>query len=516
MKTIKVITGIAALLLLSSCMNSFLDVKPTGKLIPEKASDFENLMNYDATVEFQFMDNNRGTELAFLTDNYQITEALSAGRFGPGSVNMNRYAAYIYYEPVSNPKEADTEWESFYKAISYFNTVIDGIGALSDEEKSSSEGKTLVAQAKAARGWAYMNATFVWGPGYDPNGANDSKVMPYRTSGSPTIANEGLKTTSEMLAAAKQDLEDALTDAPDLVGTPSRASKNSIKAILAQYYMYTRDWDNMLKYSEDVWKSALATAGGDPGNLIYNLNDFQYIEKTVAPAPGEDAEVYKDLGYFPDGILNTDEHFNRSSSRENLFFRVGTSSSGEDYIASEDFKSIFDPSTDRRYQLFMLNVTSNGEIVKSYYRADKIGNANNVAITYPEVLLMCAEANARKGNLTVALSDLNILRKYRYTGTDTDLANGSSLTQDQLLNEILTERRRELPIGTISRLLDLKRFQFDSGKPWCKTVIEHKIGSQTYSAKVSDAVFNKPIDNVILSYNPDWGVAADTRTWAPK
>ncbi|MFB0974067.1 MAG: RagB/SusD family nutrient uptake outer membrane protein, partial [Bacteroidales bacterium] len=167
-------------------------------------------------------------------------------------------------------------------------------------------------------------------------------------------------------------------------------------------------------------------------------------------------------------------------------------------------------------QLFMLNVTSNGEIVKSYYRADKIGNANNVAITYPEVLLMCAEANARKGNLTVALSDLNILRKYRYTGTDTDLANGSSLTQDQLLNEILTERRRELPIGTISRLLDLKRFQFDSGKPWCKTVIEHKFGSQTYSAKVSDAVFNKPIDNVILSYNPDWGVAADTRTWAPK
>ena len=141
-------------MLLSSCMNSFLDVKPTGKLIPEKASDFENLMNYDATVEFQFMDNNRGTELAFLTDNYQITEALSAGRFGPGSVNMNRYAAYIYYEPVSNPKEADTEWESFYKAISYFNTVIDGIGALSDEEKSSSEGKTLVAQARTAPGRA--------------------------------------------------------------------------------------------------------------------------------------------------------------------------------------------------------------------------------------------------------------------------------------------------------------------------------------------------------------------------
>ena len=79
--------------------------------------------------------------------------------------------------------------------------------------------------------------------------------------------------------------------------------------------------------------------------------------------------------------------------------------------------------------------------------------------SYPELLLMRAEAYARNSRKTEALSDLNTLRKYRYDNTQgsTDLPNGAALTEDQLLEEILKERRRELPIATFQRVLDLKR-----------------------------------------------------------
>ena len=52
-----------------------------------------------------------------------------------------------------------------------------------------------------------------------------------------------------------------------------------------------------------------------------------------------------------------------------------------------------------------------------YYR-DELSITEGV--TYPLLLLMKAEAAARTNNLSAALADLNLLRKYRYKGPDSD------------------------------------------------------------------------------------------------
>lgn len=90
-----------------------------------------------------------------------------------------------------------------------------------------------------------------------------------------------------------------------------------------------------------------------------------------------------------------------------------------------------------------------------YTRADNLSNTQ--AYTHPLLLLMKAEAEARTGDRTAALADLNILRKYRYSGEDTSLKD-ASLSGDKLLEEILNERRREQPLVSIQRTLDLKRY----------------------------------------------------------
>lgn len=519
MKYTKILSLLSAVLLLGSCMDNFLDVKPMGKLIPEKAADFENLLNHDNTVEFQFMDGNRGIRFAYLGDNYKITPALSENRFPVGAVNMDRYAAYIFYDPVLNPMESDMTWDRLYQAISIFNSVIDGVEGLSDEEKNSDLGQRLVAQAKAARAWCYLNGVFIWGPMWNPSGNNDNRVMPYRTTGSPVVQNPDLHTTAEIFEFIKTDLEASLEKVPEQVSNPSRANKAAVKALFAQYYMYQRNWNEMLKYADQAWTESLSKVNGDVDKLIYNLNDFQYIEKTVTPKPGESREVYLSLGYFPDGVMDGSEPFKKSQNRESLFFRVGTFSSGEDYLPSDEFISLFDPAKDRRYQLFMLDLAGHGnELVKSYYRSnmDKMADNVNNGITYPELLLMRAEAYARSGNTASALADLNLLRKYRYTGSVTDLTGAGSLNQDALLYEILKERRREMNVGSHQRFIDLKRYMYDTGKPWSKSVIEHKIGSQTFSKPLTDPIFNGRISNVIISYNPHWKLEPDTRNYQPK
>lgn len=141
---------------------------------------------------------------------------------------------------------------------------------------------------------------------------------------------------------------------------------------------------------------------------------------------------------------------------------------------------------------------------------------DNQGLTYPELLLMRAEAQARNHQLGGALSDLNTLRKYRYAGTNTDLPNGSSLNEDQLLEEILKERRRELPLGSFQRVFDLRRYVLDSGKPWSKTTITHKVGDKTYSAPIDDAHFTMKIKNTYIRYNPQWGLTEWEGYYDPK
>jgi hypothetical protein len=57
--------------------------------------------------------------------------------------------------------------------------VIEGVEGLDPDSELSRE---VIAQAKVGRAWIYLNAALTYGPMYDPSAANDTKVIPLRTS----------------------------------------------------------------------------------------------------------------------------------------------------------------------------------------------------------------------------------------------------------------------------------------------------------------------------------------------
>ncbi|MBP3344272.1 MAG: RagB/SusD family nutrient uptake outer membrane protein [Bacteroidales bacterium] len=499
----------------TSC-DAFLDVKPVGKMIPTEISQFENLLNNTQTVDhFFMMDNNGGCSYAMLGDNLMISENQKNYNYIETFPNLDIVAAAIFHAPMMDPTSTPMHWTYTYRAIGYFNNVIDGVNGIDTE---SEYAKGVIAQARAGRAWIYMNFVLCYGPMYDPAGANDTPVIPMRTSGDPTVSNGPLKTTAEIFEQVKADLDYACENAPATTTNACRINKACAYALRAEYYMFTRDWENMRKDAQQAWSLALAHRGS-VDNMIYDYADFYYEALTeINPPEGCSPEYYMTL-------RGPDNDFNQTSNRELLLYReMPNAASTSKYYPSEEWLANMDKEKDLRWIKFVYRVegfskniganTYKDDLVDLDYRGAQL--ASTQALTYPLLLLIKAEAEARTNKLTDALASLNTLRKYRYDGDVTDLEGGAGMSQDQLLDEILKERRREQPLISFQRTLDLKRYALDGNKPWVRQTITHKVGNKTYSKSITDPYFQSlPIDNAIINHNPEWGLQPNNTPFEP-
>lgn len=270
---IKYIPILISAVAFTSC-NDFLDVKPVGKLIPTEVTQFENLLNNVNTINYHYLDNNNGCGMAYFGDNLSISENQAKYSYVSTHPNIDRYAAYIFYEPFEDLSKMSYTWEwGIYRATGLFNNVVDGIVDLGMQENEYAKG--VIAQAKAGRAWSYLVGGLGHGPMYNPNGTNDAKTIPYRTAAEPSVANPSLSTTAELFEQLKTDLDYAVINAPKNVGNPVRANKAAAYALRVLYWMYMRNWTEMYNDADEAWKLSIAN-GGSEDKLFYNYNDFYY------------------------------------------------------------------------------------------------------------------------------------------------------------------------------------------------------------------------------------------------
>ncbi|SEW52812.1 RagB/SusD family nutrient uptake outer membrane protein [Chitinophaga arvensicola] len=502
----KYIIFFAAVFLMSSCKR-YLDVKPKGKLIPSSVADYDHLLDNTNTVELNFLDGNKGSMLADLGDNLEVTEGQGKVGFVLSShPNVERYYAHIFRQPYKNPNLDDAFWSSgsqgMYPQVSYFNNVITGIRGI--DQKSPEEetlAKTSVAQALVARAWCYLNANMIYGPVYKPGTANSAKTIPYLVDGDINKPIPDLSTSGEVAARVLRELHEALPDLPVRSSWPSRANRATGHAMLAYYHLFTHQYDSVVYYANLAW-----TAAGSPANVLYDFNKF----KMADPARPLTSLI----------LTPQDANLNLVTSREILFYRATERDAGLGAALSypsAEVLALHDRAADLRFSFFYLNApgyktTMGGGYDDgmriSNYRSRKVKMTDG--FSWPEVLLMRAEGYARTNRSDLAIADLNTLRQYRFKPGTPQLTAG---TTDEVIQWVLEERRRELPLGGFKRFLDLKRFTLDNGKPWSKTQITHKVGSQTYKGTIDSKDFIVSISNVVLRFNPNWGIPLDTRPY---
>lgn len=507
-KLLVILTSMAVLM---SCEN-FLDVKPAGKLIPQQGdvSSFDKLLNNVNTIDWIFQNNNRGSVLPFLCDDIEMSNNQADYAWYNGHPNIDCYFGYIYKTPYANPAVQDYYWNwGFYRAAQYFNSCIDGVNSVRTPDTDAAANE-IIAQATVARAWGYFNAALGYGPVYRPGGDNSKKVIPYRTSSDVLSQMEDLSTMQEIFNRVLTDIHSNMKYIPDNVTANTRFGKVQTYAFLAYIHLFTAKYDSVAYYADKALTLAASQKGG-MDNLFYNMNNFSWADSKVA--------TNRDARYS--STINTSQGSDpvtATYNREICLYRTVASVGSSSTYPSQEFLALLDPATDLRSEYFFFEYLGYKTTVSGVVYDDgrRIQNyqtkvARTSGYTYPEILLMRAEGRARTNNVTGALADLNYLRKFRHRTGTPDLVISA---KDAVIQEIVNERRRELPMGSPKRFFDLKRYCLETGKSWAKTSITHTVKGQPYSANIDSKFFILPISNDVLRWNSHWGIPLEETPWS--
>lgn len=429
MKKLKYVSlALIGLWSLTSC-ESELDTAPTDQ--SNSVEVFKTAENAETVINGTWAKfNNDGTTFANI--GYSTVLRASDAMGSDVAVLTNKYgfgSTYAFTEMVNNTVGRPLFiWTMLYSTINNMNNVIARI----DGTEGSQEKKDQVkGQAKALRAFCYLNIASFYQFSYLKD--KTALTAPIYTEPSSTSTGGKKKSSLEdIYALIKSDL----TDADNLLKNYTRNNKdkinrNVVNGILARVYLNTGEWSKASAAAKIAKEGFTLMA---PEKYKEGFNDINNVEWIW-------------------GHAQTQEQSDASYA----FHYLDVSSSGSYYysfMADPFFKNLFD-TNDIRSQLFSWDGLPAREGLLRYAKFKFKPNliADIVYMRAAEMYLIEAESEARNGNPAQAVAILNQLRSAR----NANVYNGP-LAQNDVVNEILIERRKEL-FGEGFALSDIIRTQ---------------------------------------------------------
>ena len=239
---------------LSSC--NYLDIVPTGKVIPEKVTEFRALLTngYSAFPKYKYLLSLRSDEvMPIVGDSYYMD-----------------YIDFAIWQDNSPNTTVNYPWSNPYKAIFYANSVIEDI--MSAEEDTEEDSREQVkGEALLLRAYTHFDLLNLYGKPYKPESAISDRGIPiatqidieqkYEAATVEEVYNQifaDIKEGRELLQVEQQSRD-----------VQYRFSKRSAMALEARVRLYHQDWEDALELAEELIPSCSlenlneATAG-DP------------------------------------------------------------------------------------------------------------------------------------------------------------------------------------------------------------------------------------------------------------
>lgn len=308
-------------------------------------------------------------------------------------------------------------WNNSYNEIYAVNAIIEGVAASS--KLSQADKNKLTGEALFVRGLVHFYLANLYGD------------IPYiKTTDYQQNSQVGRLLVAQVYDQVIADLLLAQSLLPEEADyervLPNKAAAT---ALLARVYLYRGNWAEAANEASAVLNSGVFLVPTDLDTVF--LKDSPETIWQFKPSA--------------DGI-NTYEG-------QSFIFTAGPPPL---VGLRAELRSAFEPGDMRRSHW----VGSIGAGSTAWYFARKYKQQTNtgsseeysVVLRAAELYLIRAEARARQGELTAAKDDLNFIRNRA------GLAQTTSLTQDELLQAVLQERRVELFTEHGHRFFDLKRF----------------------------------------------------------
>lgn len=421
-----------------SCKD-FLEVKPKGYVLPEKLSDYENMLS-SPTMTQTFP-----AELMYCTDDYY-------GEYAPLDRGTNANMFVWRREIDTDDQVSPAIWGGLYRVIYDANVIIRHV--MGAKEGTEQRKKEVLGDALLVRADAYFTLLTVFAKAYDPATAATNPGMPLVTSNDVTESTPPRSSLQATLDTIINNTLQASEYLPQSTTYRFRGTQAAAHGLLARIYLYMGDYTNAAKYSELAVKA--------PHQLLNYAN-------------------YDDSFDMPNSDVNPEILWQRAS----VDYTIPTF-----LLYSDELMTYFN-ADDLRF--FLLSFSSS----KGINRASPPGRAN-FGVTFPELYLNIAEAAARAGTIGKAMDMVNKIREKRIKASAYQPL--SAANPEAALKIVLAERRRELAFSG-QRWMDMKRLDKD-GRMIEVVRMNKKTGVRLGSLMPGSKEYTFQIPTRVRNFNP--------------
>jgi hypothetical protein len=395
----------------------------------------------------------------WMTDNVSYT-------FGV-TLRQSHEEAYAWEEISGGPTEQDTPdyyWFGSYGAIAIANevlAVIDDLPTINEDDERRKEA--IEAEALLTRAYAHFMLVNMFGEHFDENASNNLGVPYVKIPETVFIQEYERESVSKVYGEVEDDLLDGLEKVNDNYYNNSgkyHFTRNAALAFASRFYLYKRDYQRSLQYSNEL-------LGSNPSQFVRDMTSdvFQAAKSSIQGYP----QTYSSPD-LPSNIL--------LMRKFSLIQRTDFAHGPSDTEYAELFgQRPFPNSTDERENPALVK-GENGLLPVRYESLFQRNSLNsNVGFPYhialafrgEEILLNRAEIYAIQSNVEACIADLQIFTDRRYSGPDTEVtmerlraffgATNDPDFSDQfiLLNYVLLERQKEFILQGL-RWFDIKRY----------------------------------------------------------
>lgn len=434
-----------AVLLISACGKSFLDVPPQGQQPSEQF--WKNEGDATKAVNAIYANLREWKQVGFASIAVESlgSDDTEKGSSASDATLLNKYDDFTV---TATEGQIQDFWKAQYQEINFCNQVLDNVPGIKMDDALKTR---YLAEAKFVRAYAYFRLVRAFG---DvplrlklPVGAED-----YNMARTPK---------AEVWAAIEKDLTDAAAVLPPSYGAADlgRATKGAALSLHAKVAMYQNKWADVLNYTNQAM------------GLGYTL--FPNFEQLFR-IPNENS---KESVFEIQCKLILDSKDASNSQYSQIQGVRGVVGGGWGFnVPTQDLVKEFEPNDPRLGGtiIFRGETTAEGDFIpvvgdnpmynkKSYvpFRLFVTGytegaDQNIRVIRYSEVLLMNAEAANELGNSAQALQSLNAVRARARQGNPNILPDVTATDKAALRNAIWHERRVELAMEN-DRFFDVIR-----------------------------------------------------------
>lgn len=430
-------TLLAGLTLFLTGCDSFLDIKPVGKVIPTTVPEFRSLI----TEAYLTVPDDRGLA-SFRSDEILLDATLSAN-------DLDSYLdIWRWRDDAADENTATFSWRQFYHVLFIANYVIESENLMTGG--STADIRQMVGEAYMLRAYMHFLLVNLHAPAYTACDPATTKAVPLKLDSDV----EGIlkrNTVAEVYSWIVKDLDSAesyLNVDSWQPGLNYRFTTLSVDALRSRVMLYMGLWKEAREASDRV----LA------------------VRNTLAELPAVLPSEYNSC----ENILALEQ--------------IMTAQYARSFKVDRDFYRLYSSSDLRRRAYFSQVTSSNIRLVK--------GGSNTYCCSFRvgEMLLNAAEAAWHQDDFDDAADYLLTLQRKRYNdGGAAKEAAVAAMTHDQLLDEILTERARELAFEG-HRWFDLRRTT--------RPEIVRSYRGETFTLAADDSRYTIRIPIAAITANP--------------